>query len=354
MVASGLVVDVLLQTGQGAEGLNVAVFQVILALGDIAGVVGHRVGHVVAGHGGNAQDGDGARALEVHGLFIAGGQAAVQIARVAAVGGHLFHGDGHFLLRVGVVGHIRQQHQHALSGQGELLRHGQGHIGHQGALHGGVGGGVDEHHRAAHGAALFQGVPEVQIVVVLQAHAAQDDHVHLGLHGDAGEQLVIRLAGHGEDGQLLAFHQGVEHVDHGDTGADQLVGHDTLGRVHGGAADGDHILRQSGAVVPGDTGAVEDAAQQVVGEGHHHGAAQETDRVRGADALGAAEHLQRHQVLVQLDDVGIAVAHQGQVAVADAGGPDRDHVAHDGLNFRVNFLHIDSPLNPLPCSGKSP
>ena len=312
------------------------------------------MGHVVAGHGGNAQDGDGARALKVHGLFIAGGQAAVQIARVAAVGGHLFHGDGHFLLGVGVVGHIRQQHQDPLSGQGELLRHGQGHIGHQGALHGGVGGGVDEHHRAAHGTALFQGVPEVQIVVVLQAHAAQDDHVHLGLHGAAGEQLVIRLAGHGEDGQLLAFHQGVEHVDHGDTGADQLVGHDTLGRVHGGAADGDHVLRQGGAVVPGDPGAVEDAAQQVVGEGHHHGAAQETDRVRGADALGAAEHLQRHQVLVQLDDVGIAVAHQGQVAVADAGGPDRDNVAHDGLNFRVNFLHIDSPLNPLPCSGKSP
>ena len=268
-----------------------AVFQVVLTLGDIAGVVGHRVGHIVAGHGGHAQNGDGACVAEVHGLFIAGRQTAVQVAGVTAVGGHLFHGDGHFLLGVGVVGHIRQQHQHPLSGQRELLRHGQRHIRHQCAFHGGVRGGVNEHHRAAHGAALFQRVPEEQIVVVFQSHAAQHDHVHLRLHGDAGQQLVIGLAGHGEDRQLLALHQRVEHVDHGDAGADHLVGYDTLGRVHGGAADGDHVLRQGRAVVTGHTRAVEDAAQQVVGEGHHHRAAQKTDRIRGADALGSAEHL---------------------------------------------------------------
>ena len=150
---------------------------------------------------------------------------------------------------------------------------------------------MDEHHRAAHRAALFQRVPEEQIVVVLQAHAAQHDHVHLRLHGDAGQQLVIGLAGHGEDRQLLTLHQRVEHVDHGDAGADHLVGHDTPGRVHGRPADGDHVLRQGRAVVPGHARAVEDAAQQVIGEGHHHGPSQKPHRVGGAHALRAAEYL---------------------------------------------------------------
>ena len=106
------------------------VFQVILPLGDITCVVGDGVCHVVAGHGGHAQNGDRPRALKVHGLFIPGCQAAVQVAGIAAVGGHLLHGDGHFLLRVGEVGHIRQQHQHPLAVQRELLRHGQRHIRH--------------------------------------------------------------------------------------------------------------------------------------------------------------------------------------------------------------------------------
>ena len=63
---------------RGAEGLDAAVFQVILAFGDIAGVSGTGWVTVVAGHGGDAQDGDGARAVEVNGLLIPGSQAAVK------------------------------------------------------------------------------------------------------------------------------------------------------------------------------------------------------------------------------------------------------------------------------------
>ena len=187
VVAAGLAVDVLLQTGQGAKGLNVAVFQIILALGDIAGVIGDGVGHVIAGHGGYTKDGDGAGILKVNGLFIAGSQTAVKVTRIATVRRHLLHGDGHFLLRVCVVGHIGQEDQHPLAVQRKLLGHGQSQVRHQGTFHRGVGGGVNKHHRAAHGTALFQGIPEKQIVIVLQAHAAQDNHIHLRLHGNAGE-----------------------------------------------------------------------------------------------------------------------------------------------------------------------
>ena len=153
---------------------------------------------------------------------------------------------------------------------------------------------MNEHHRAPHGAALFQRVAEKQIVVIFQTHAAQHDDIHLRLHGDAGQELVIRFAGYGENGELLALHQCVEHVDHGDAGADHLVGNGTLGRVYRRAADGDHVLCESGAVVAGHAGAVENASQQMLGERHHHGSAQKADRIRGAHALRAAEHLQRH------------------------------------------------------------
>ena len=77
MVAARRAVDVLLETRERAERLDVAVFEVILALGDIACVVRHGVGDVVAGHRGDAEDGDGARALEVDRLLIARGKAAV-------------------------------------------------------------------------------------------------------------------------------------------------------------------------------------------------------------------------------------------------------------------------------------
>ena len=157
---------------------------------------------------------------------------------------------------------------------------------------------MNKHHRAAHGTALFQGIPEKQIVIVLQAHAAQDNHIHLRLHGNAGEQLVVWLSGHGEDGQLLTLHQGVEYIDHGDTGADHFIGNGTLGWVHGWAADGDHILGQGGSAIAGHTGAVKNAAQQMIREGYHHRPAQKADRIRGADTLGATEDLECNQVLI--------------------------------------------------------
>ena len=110
VVAARRAVDVLLETRERAERLDVAVFEVILALGDIARVVRHGVGDVVAGHRGDAEDGDGARTLEVDRLLIARGKAAVEVAGVAAVGRHLLHRDRHFLLRVGEVGHVGEQH----------------------------------------------------------------------------------------------------------------------------------------------------------------------------------------------------------------------------------------------------
>src|SRR5699024_7442214 len=145
-------------------------------------------------------------------------------------------------------------------------------------------------------------------------------------------------------GQLLALHQGVEEVDHGDAGADHVLGHNAAGGVYRGAADGDHVLGEGRAVVPGDAGAVKDPPQEVLAEGHHHGSSQKPHGVGGADALGAGEDLEGNLVVIELDDVGVAVAHQRQVAVANALGAHRQHVSHNGFNFRIYFLHVSSPI----------
>ena len=151
---------------------------------------------------------------------------------------------------------------------------------------------MDEHDGVAHGAALFERVAEFHVVIVFQAHAAEDDDVNLRLHGDAGEQLVVRLTGDGEDRELLALHQRVEHVDHRDTRADHLVRQGTFAGIKGRAADRNHVFRQRRTVVSRHARTVKDAPEQVIREGHHHGTSEEAYLVRRADALRTREDLE--------------------------------------------------------------
>ena len=348
MIVPRPAVDVLFESGERAERLYPAALEVVLPLGDVARVVGDGVRDVVARHGGHAEDGDRTRALEVHRLFVARGQTAVKVAGVAAVGRDLFHGYGRFLLRVGEVGHVGEQHEHALAVQSETLRDREREIGDERAFHGGVGRRVHEHHGMPHRAALFQRVLEEQEVVVFQTHAAQHDDVHLRLHGYAREQLVVRLARNGEYGELLALHERVEHVYHGDARAYHVARDDPARGVDGRPADGYHVLGERGAVVPGDARAGKDAAEQVFGIGHRHGLAQEPDGVGGADALRARKDLQEHEVVVQLDDVRVAVAHERQIPVAHAARPHGHDVAHYRFDLGVNLLHIvNPPVRPM-------
>ena len=318
MIVSRLAVDVLLQTGQGSEGLDMTVLQVILSLSDVSCVVRNRMGDIIAGHRGDAKDRDGTCAFDIHRLLVSGGKAAVQIARVTTIGRHLLHRDRHFLLGVGEVRHIGQQHQNSLSDQGKLLCHCQGHIRHQSTFHDGVCRGVDEHDGMAHGAALLQGVAELHVIVIFQAHAAEDDDIDLCLHGDSRQELVVRLTGDGEDRQLLALDQGVEHVDHRNTGTNHVLGKNTLRRVERRSADGNHVFCKSRTVVSRNTCAVKNTAEQIFRKRDHHGSAEETDRIRCADALGAGKDLKGDLVLVQLDYARVTVTHQRKVGVSDA------------------------------------
>ena len=99
-------------------------------------------------------------------------------------------GDADLLHRVGVGGHVGQQHEHALVLlDRELLGDRQRHVRHEQALDDRVGGLVDEHHRAVEDAVLLERGPEEVVVVEDQTHAAEDHDVGVGLEADARQQL---------------------------------------------------------------------------------------------------------------------------------------------------------------------
>jgi hypothetical protein len=150
--------DVLLQARQRAEGIDAAVAHVELALGDVAGVVRHRVRHVAARHGRHRQDGHRAGAGKHRRLLVTPRQLRIEIAQVAARRGHAVQRDADFLERVRVGRHVGHQHQHALLlVDRELLGDRQHHVRDQQPLERRVRGLVDEHHGALEDALVLEG-----------------------------------------------------------------------------------------------------------------------------------------------------------------------------------------------------
>jgi len=211
----------LLEPRQGAEGIDHAIVQIELPFGDVTGVVRHRMGHIVTRHGGHRQDGDRTGNLVVTGLFVAPCQLGVEVTDIAPVGGHMLHGDADLLQGIGVGGHICEQHQHPLAlFHGEAFGHRQRHIRHQQPLHHRIGALMHKHHRARQYPRLFKRLAEEMVVIEDQPHAAKHHNVGIRMGTDLRQQPVVGLPGYREDGNFLALHQTVEHIDHGHISAD--------------------------------------------------------------------------------------------------------------------------------------
>ena len=306
------------------------------------------MGHVIAGHGGDSQDGNGACAVEVHRLFVAACQLAVKVAGITAVGRDLFHGNGDFFHGIGEVGHIGQQHEDALVFQRVRFCDGKAHIRHQQTFHNGVGCRVDEHDRTGESAVFIQRIAEEQVVVILHAHTAEDDHIHFRLHGNPSQQFVVGFPGGGEDRQFLGFDQRIEEVDHGDPGTDHLAGDDTLRRVDGRSADLNEFIFDGGTHIAGLAGTGEDPPQQVFGAGDFHGLTEEPHFVARADPAGTGKDLERDFAVGEADHLceggASAGGHFRQIVVSHIIGFHRDHVTRDLNDSVIDFTHGgDSP-----------
>ena len=166
-------------------------------------------------------------------------------------------------------------------------------------------------------------------------------------------------AGAGENGQLLAPHQGVQPVDGGDARLDKLVGVVPGGGVHGQAVDVPVLVGQDGgAAVDGLAHAVEHPAQHIPGHPQLEGVPQESDfRFRQVDAGGVLKELDHGGVSVDLQhlapaDGAIAEFDLPQLVIGDPPDPVHHHQRAGDLLNRLIFPD-HSALSPFWAAASS-
>ena len=345
VLAGLLALHELFESGQGAErvhddlaGVRIGT-QEELALCDVAGVVRDGVGDVAVVQGRDRDDGDGAAIRQLHGFLVDLGEVGIERTRHGVLGRDLVHAVGHDGQGVGVEGHVGQQDEHLLVlVHGEVFGGSQGHVRDEQALHRRLLGRVDEGDDLVQGARRLEGVAEEEVVVVGQAHAAEDDLVDIGAQRDVRHDLVVRLVRVGEEGDLLAGDEGVVEVDAGDAGRDQLGGLAALVGVDGGAAHLALFSFDFRAAVDRVAVGVEEAAGELVAHVQGRRGAVEGDFGVGRDPFGAGEDLQGDGVALGLHDLGKLAVHRGQLVVGHTPCVEGDRGLGDGLELRVCAL----------------
>ena len=288
-----------------------------LALGDVAGQVGHRVADVVGGHGQDGHLGDRALgALDASGPLVDLGQVAVKVTGIALSPRDLAAGGADLAQRFAVVGHVGQQHQHvAAQVEGQVLGQGQGGPRSEQPFDARGRGQRQEQRDIGQHAAFFEGADEVLGHVVLDAHGRKDDGElglfpqQRGLADDLGGQPVVWHAAAGEDRQLLPADQRVHAVDGADAGLDKLPRVLAAVGVDGGPVDVPQVGRQGlGPIVDRTAQPVENTAQHVSRDRQLQRLAEEP-HARGLvrQAAGALEHLDDRLVLADVKHAAQAV-----------------------------------------------
>ena len=218
-----------------------------LALGDVAGEIGDRMGDIGVGHSQDGQLGDGTiGTTDTTGSLVDGGEIGVHVTWVTTTAWHFFSGGRDLTKSVGVGGHISEngEHMHLLS-VGQVLGSGQGETRRDDSLNGGIVGQVHEEHDTVHGAVHLEIGLEETSSLHIDTHSGEDEgevllrmimHILMldqgGLTTNLGTDGVMGETGGREEGNLLATGNGVHDIDGGDTGLDHLLRVVTLERIN--------------------------------------------------------------------------------------------------------------------------
>ena len=122
--------------------------------------------------------------------------------------------------------------------------HAKGHIRHKQAFHSRIGRAMDEHDRFVHRSRLFGIIDKGLIILKGQPHAANDDHIGIGLIGNPHQKCIIGLPGNGKNRNFLRLDKAVEDIDHRNIGPHHFAWDDPLDRIEGGASDIDRFSQR--------------------------------------------------------------------------------------------------------------
>ena len=239
----------------------------------------------------------------------------------------------------------------------QILRGGQRHTRRGDTLDGGVVRKVGEYDRAVDGAGAAELLNEVFGFLERDADGGEHDSEvltvaeHLRLTRDLRGERRVGQSGAGEDGQLLAADEGVQSVNGGNAGLDELGGVSAGGGVHGKTVDVAVLLGDDGrAFVDRLAHAVEDTAEHILAHAELERMAEEADLALGkVDALRRLEELHDRAVALNFEhlaapDAAVRQLDLRQLVVGDAIDVLHDHQrAGDLLNCLIFADHCSSP-----------
>ena len=218
-----------------------------LALGDIAGEIGDRMGDIGVGHSKNGQLGDGTiGTADTTGSLVNSGEIGVHVTWVTTTAWHFFSGGRDLTKSVGVGGHISENGEHMhLLGVSQVLGSGQSETRRDDSLNGGIVSQVHEQHDTVHGAVNLEIGLEETSSLHIDTHSGEHKGEVLlrmimnilvldqgGLTTNLGTDGVMGETGGREERNLLATGDGVHDIDGGDTGLDHLLRVVTLERIN--------------------------------------------------------------------------------------------------------------------------
>ena len=320
-----------------AAGMQVSA-QHQLALGDVAGQVGHRVSDVPGRHGQHRDQGEGAgQPADAPAPLIQRSQVTVEVSGVSAPRRDLAAGRRHLPQRLAVVGHVGHHHEHVPSErERQMLGDRQRQPRREQPLDDRRVGQVQQQHELARGGALFQRAADRRGVGMGEAHRCEHHAERLaarrGLRGQLAGQLQVRQAGRprrwaasGRGPSVVSASITDTPVSTGSAGGSRaagLIGYPATGAV---TSAGDRRAAVDRLAEP-----VADPAEPAFADADPQRAAAELDPVAGqAHPGGALQHLDDGQVTDDLQhqsvpDLAGLQPDRGELVPAHAGHP-ADH-----------------------------
>ena len=261
----------------------------------------------------------GARALEEL------GHRVEDARRVAPRRGRLADGEADLALGPGEAGDRVEEEHHVLALVAEVLGDGRRDVGAAQARKGRRIRGRHDDDRAREALLAEVVLDELPHLAAALADEGDDVDVRVGVAGDHAHDRGLADARAREDADALAAPKGDEAVD-GPHAGDDAPRYALAGERVGRPRDGGVGRLEAMSPLPsrGPAHAVEDAAQQAVGDGHLEELAGGDDLAADLDALEALVGHELHGVLAQAHDLGIG-------GLAQPRHDDLADLADDGL-----------------------